>query len=375
MAGKKKDMKGGVDNKNIKRINTILDELNEYYSLLTKQKQGMFNGMFNKVRFESRLKNFFELLKKILSEDLLSKLYINNLDGQLAKLLELFVKFKNISLIKNGGSQEILNLFRLNIMWMTKNAKDTFTEFSQLIMRNIELFKAKTRNRYGRPLAESITKEDLENVEKSFDFVIGLINYLVGTFGKNTSKSPNYELAEIERYFDNMINEYLIYIQHLKQNQNLLPLDFQISKILLKRKLSLDSTVSNYQKQMKELKNAYFPTIQQVETQQPQHRISKAQQLKNKSQNNNSRYELILQELEERYPNNVNYIGSLPGRLPTLALIAFEIESIKNLNNSNNRNFLIEKLKAKIGKFKNTLGKYPEFKEYERFIISANMND
>jgi hypothetical protein len=126
---------------------------------------------------------------------------------------------------------------------------------------------------------------------------------------------------------------------------------------------------------MKELKNAYFPTIQQVETQQPQHRISKAQQLKNKSQNNNSRYELILQELEERYPNNVNYIGSLPGRLPTLALIAFEIESIKNLNNSNNRNFLIEKLKAKIGKFKNTLGKYPEFKEYERFIISANMND
>jgi hypothetical protein len=59
MAGKKKDMKGGVDNKNIKRINTILDELNEYYSLLTKQKQGMFNGMFNKVRFESRLKNFF----------------------------------------------------------------------------------------------------------------------------------------------------------------------------------------------------------------------------------------------------------------------------------------------------------------------------
>jgi hypothetical protein len=190
-------------------------------------------------------------------------LYINNLDGQLAKLLELFVKFKNISLIKNGGSQEILNLFRLNIMWMTQKAKDTFTEFSQLIMRNIELFKAKTRNRYDRPLAKSITKEDINNVEAYFDFVIGLIRLLVTTFNKNTNTTTNFELEEVKKLFDIMIDQYLNYLHILGTNTAYLPPDFQISNILSKRQLN---SVSNYTNQKKKLKNTFFPNIQRVES-------------------------------------------------------------------------------------------------------------
>jgi len=249
MAGKKKSMNGGGEDTKIFRM---LKELDELHNLLTKQDQ----GMFNKVRFGSRLKDFFEILKKILSEHLLSKVYRDDLKTQLEKLLELFVKFKNISSIKNGGSQGILNLFRANILWMTQEAREIFTELSQKITSNIYLLKN------GHTNQPSVTKHDIESVEYYFDFVIGLIRLLVTTFKKNTN-TANFELAEVKKLFDIMIEQYLNYLNILGTHTEYLPANSQISNILSKRQLT---SVANYKNQMNKLKNTFFPNIQRVES-------------------------------------------------------------------------------------------------------------
>jgi hypothetical protein len=74
-------------------------------------------------------------------------------------------------------------------------------------------------------------------------------------------------------------------------------------------------------------------------------------------------YHSILARLEQRYPHKVSDFGNLP----TLAIIASNIESIKKMEYGPERKSIIKKLQDKISKFKKTLGKYPEFQEYEEF--------
>jgi hypothetical protein len=250
MTGKNKTMKGSGEDTKIIRM---LKELDELYNLLTKQDQ----GMFNKVRFGSRLKDFFEILKKILSEHLLSKVYRHDLKTQLSKLLELFVKFKNISSIKNGGSQGILNLFRANILWMTQEAREMFTKLSQKITSNIYLLKnGHTSNHLNT------NKKDIESVEYYFDFVIGLIRLLVTTFKKNTN-TINSELEEAKTLFDIMIEQYLNYLHVLEAHPEYFPSDFKINNILSKRQLN---TQLNFTNQKNKLKKTFFPNIKRVES-------------------------------------------------------------------------------------------------------------
>jgi hypothetical protein len=366
MTGKKKTMKGGGEDAQIRKMLKKLDEL---YNLLTKQDQGWFN---NKL-FESRLKGFFELLKKILSEDLLSKLYINNLDGQLAILLELFEKFKKISLIKNSGSQEILTLFRVNILLMTQEAGEMFTKLSKKIIENIRLGKNSSTNQ------PSVNIFDIRSVEYYFDFVIRLINVLVTTFKKNTN-TTNAELAKVKRIFDSMIKQYLDYL-HILDNDDTpqyLPLEFKISNILSKRNLT---SVENYSNKMKKLHNTFFSNIQRVESR----RINLANLGKLNSQqkyyvstNNNhimyleqeiNNYNSILQRLKKKY-SHTDY--SLD--ISTLAYIESQIESIRRMYTGNNRTKKIIKLKnfMEIFKLRSFNHKYPEFQEYENNIESIS---
>jgi hypothetical protein len=366
MTGKKKTMKGGGEDAQIRKMLKNLDEL---YNLLTKQYQGWFNKKLSESRLEGRLEGFFELLKKILSEDLLSKLYINNLDGQLAILLELFEKFKKISSIKNSGSQEILTLFRVNILLMTQEAGEMFTKLSKKIMENIRRGKNSSTNQ------PSVNIFDIRSVEYYFDFVIRLISVLVTTFKKNTN-TTNAELAKVKRIFDSMIKQYLDYLHILDNDTQYLPLEFKISNILSKRNLT---SVENYSNKMKKLHNTFFSNIQRVESR----RINLAnpgklnsQQKYSVSTNNNhimyleqkiNNYNSILQPLKKKY-SHTDY--SLD--ISTLSDIGSQIESIRRMNPGNNRTKKIIKLKNYMEIFRSFKNKYPEFKEYENYIESIS---
>lgn len=395
MTGKKKNMDGaGYQERELK-------ELDEYYSLLTKTDQ----GMINRLRFESRLKNFYKLLNKILSNHYISIIYQKyGIDKKLSVLLELWGKFKSIKSIKNSGSKNIVQLFQANIVNMAQEVKN-------ILLRSLEDIIRKINDKRERKTYSGIDIEisELEFIEKNLDFFIGLINLSSTTFSNN--KNINFNI--LQQSFNIILQQYLIYISEL--SSYVMQLDLQNSirqkydQIKSKRNFANNNSYENrsaklkskiqtkkqeYIKQTKQnnpnqhglsLNNINY-TIEQHNQNPPikYYSTNLDKFIQNNSEENyslmeeterlsslnrnqkNANYDIIYKELYNKYKNNNNFDRT---KLTTLASIGASLLSIKRMTNGSNKKILVNALIDIMIEKSKSLSIYAEFKQYIDSLI------
>jgi hypothetical protein len=79
--------------------------------------------------------------------------------------------------------------------------------------------------------------------------------------------------------------------------------------------------------------------------------------------------DMILKQLSNRYKHNKNFNFA---ELNRLASIGASILSIKEMPNGEPKKILLNALRETIKQSKNSLNKYPEFQEYENYILSIS---
>lgn len=357
MAGKKKDMKGGVEDTKILRM---LKELDELYELLTKPDQ----GMFNKLRFGSRLENFFEILKNILRNHFLSSVYIN-IDERVQKLLELWGKFTKIKEIKNSGLSEIVKLFQANIIYIADEVKSKLLEILQNINRKI----VNTKNGRNYKGIE-INLLELDAIEKYIDYFILFIQLLSSTFSNNSNKNLN----SLKESFKIVLQQYLLYIHQLSEHVMQLndddPLKQKYLQIFRKRNFQNGNTNENRIKKFMPEKKSINLTQRNVSNTYYSTNIKETRQIPYsvdmKNRQKNEDYNRILRELQTEYRYNANK-SDLP-KLVTVSSILSRFLSLKRIPEGNNKEILKRAIQQTIAQKSHILKNYGEiFRKYEDF--------
>jgi len=366
MAGKKKNMNGGVEDTKILRM--LLKELDELYKLLTKPDQ----GMFNKLRFGSRLENFFEILQNILRNHLLSSVY-EVIDERVQKLLELWGKFTKIKEIKNSGLSEIVKLFQANIIFIAEEVKSKLFDILQNINRKIVNTK-NGRNYKGK----KIQSNELDEIEKYIDYFILFIQLLSSTFSNGSSAN----LESLKESFQIVLQQYLLYIHQLSEHVMLLnnddPLKQKYLQIFRKRNFQNGNTNENRIKKFmpekksinlkeRNVSNTYYSTNKNKTVQ-----MSYSRDMKNRQKNED--YNRILRELQTKYRYNAN--KSHLSKLSTVSSILSSVLSLNRIPEGNNKEIVKRAIEQTIAQKSNMLRKYEEilrnYKEFPMHLIQPS---
>jgi len=132
---KKKNMKGGDD----------FSDFNEYYNLLMKNN----SGVWNRLRFMSRIENFLELLKKLLHEYIILG-SVNGYKQSIFKLIELFLKYDTLFKKIEGKIEvrygdyiyflviSVKNLFNARFKFLSKKILEEFMKAVNIALRSNE---------------------------------------------------------------------------------------------------------------------------------------------------------------------------------------------------------------------------------------------
>jgi hypothetical protein len=158
---KKKNMKGGDD----------FSDLNEYYNLLMKNN----SGVWNRLRFMSRIENFLELLKKLLEENFNFSTvesyyeYFNKLKELFDKYTTLFRKIGGKIRMREDDSMyklvtSVRGLFYERFIFLSNEILNKFVEEADKALRKIYNIKSPKYLVYGQRNNPQRTLKNGQNI-------------------------------------------------------------------------------------------------------------------------------------------------------------------------------------------------------------------
>ena len=367
--------------KNKKELTHLLEQVKRILIQKLFEKLGEYNAIFqnydsyNFSQLLSLLQDFEKLTDQI---NLLGGSERNNLGSLKIK------KIQFIATMLNKYEEEILSKLQRNsnsqIELLKKEVEDYISKYSQF---TVEIGTKRGANNSINSIVHRLSKlfEKIEqfisqqNTSQNRSQQLNSQQPLYGIRKLNIPNEPTASRPNTEtRSQQNKIARFISVLENLNYDLN----TNRMNKITLNSFKKVVGQVSgeineNTKKSSEKIlglltsinsKISHLNNIEKQKTQQPQFQNSNTVIHKiNSPPNNNLNYHSILARLEQRYPHKVSDFGNLP----TLAIIASNIESIKKMEYGPERKSIIKKLQDKISKFKNTLGKYPEFQEYEEF--------
>ena len=331
MAGKKKDMKGGLS---LSQKKPVINEPNINLIIIKKlaktyQKINPSNILVNNLNVKVKSLNKFS--KNIKNNEHLIPLLVEVKKILKDKILESIEEFKNSKILySNINFSELL---------------DRLKEFEKLL-NQLKLLDNQFDLSFYSPDKQNLIQKTFIKYEKYIQNIL--------------YRNPNTNLLqELKQEVQNYIKEYSEFIESMTNNRKINNPIYELINSL--KTLSDEISIKIYSSSSNRTLNNTTKKLNQETI----NRLSNYN-----SYQKSINYNRILGNLHDKYKSNSQY--SLT-KLINLAHIGSTFESINRMPNGSNKNILLEELRKKIKQSKNSLNKYSEFQEYEK-MIPANRN-
>jgi hypothetical protein len=433
MAGKKKDMKGGrtvlnslftrkKSNSNVEK-NTYLNRIKKLGRIFTQINRSIItvNDLVINTKSlltlltQNNIKKYDEFtpllkeLKLILIQKLNEKLstyyeiFKNPNSYNFSELLRLLEDFKiltdqinllggernnlsSLEIIKNQFITAMLDKYEKKILSnINKNTNSQILDaLNEEVLYHIEQYKQYLKEIKGKIGSNTSINSIVVRLSRLFDIISRLPKNNTGLqqhrLQQNSSQQPSQQSSQqLTKNKELKKKEFINYLSSINDELSINNINqIKIAGLTkafnaITKEINSDSnTNSNINKLLTSIREKITALREKITAlvSRPNNRHSNKpiDYIPNNNSNYKRNYKRILKGLEKKYPERLSDFGNLP----TLATIASNIESIKIMGYGPERNSMIKKLQEKIGKFKNKLGEFQEFKEYEEFAYPKN---